>query len=205
MSSLKVQLKGGRKSVERIGAIPDKAKAILLMALNDTVETLRAEFLRDTRGDINVKMALLRERVRITRATRSRLVARLWAEKRGLVLSHFPHKQLWKKGKNGKRKPAGVRVNVGGQATTLSRAFIVASAGSARTKGLIFMRYGPRRSRGERVGRGAYGNDLLSQRVRALYGPSPSQVLETRKPDLALDGQRILRDEVVRQLKRAKL
>lgn len=205
MSGLKVQLKGGRKTVERIGAVPEKSKAILVMALNDTVETLRAQFLRDTRGDINVKMALLRERVRMTRATRARMVSRLWAERRGLVLSHFPHKQLWTKGKNGKRKPAGVQVNVGGKATKLARAFIVESAGSSKTNGLIFMRYGPKRSRAERVGRGAYGTDLLSQRIRALYGPSPSQVLDTRRPELASDGQRILRSEVVRQLKRAKL
>lgn len=205
MSGLKVQLKGGRKTVERIGAVPEKSKAILVMALNDTVETLRAQFLRDTRGDINVKMALLRERVRMTRATRARMVSRLWAERRGLVLSHFPHKQLWTKGKNGKRKRAGVQVNVGGQSTKLARAFIVESAGSSKTNGLIFMRYGPKRSRAERVGRGAYGTDLLSQRIRALYGPSPSQVLDTRRPELASEGQRILRAEVVRQLKRAKL
>lgn len=205
MSGLKVQLKGGRQTVERIGAIPEKSKSIMVMALNDSVETLRAGFLRDTRGDINVKMALLRERVRITRATRSRMTARLWAEKRGLVLSHFPHKQMWTRGKNGKRKRAGVQVNVGGKTTKLGRAFIVGSAGSSRTNGLIFMRFGPTRSRAERAGRGAYGTDLIRQRIRALYGPSPSQVLETRRPELVSEGQRILRGEVVRQLKRTDL
>lgn len=205
MSGLKVKFTGGRQAVERIGAIPEKSKAVLVMALNDTVETLRAQFLREIGGEVNIKRTLLRERVRITRATRGRLVARLWAVRRGLVLSHFPHKQVWTKGKNGKRKRAGVRVNVGGTAKVLKNAFIVESAGSSRTNGLIFVRYGPKRSAAERKGNGPWGYDLLQQRIRALYGPSPSQILETRKPDFQAEGQRILRDEVVRQLKRADL
>jgi hypothetical protein len=205
MSSLKVQLKGGKKAVERLGVLPVKAKAALLMALNDTGETLRAQFIREAGGDINIKRNLLRERVRLTRATSGRLVVRLWAVRKGLVLSHFPHKQLWTKGKNGKRRRAGVRVNVGGAYRTLPGAFIVESAGSAKTNGLIFIRYGPKRSADERKGKGAYGSDMLRQPIRALYGPSPSQMLETRKPDLEAEGRHILRTEVVRQLKRAKL
>ncbi|MEW6460378.1 MAG: phage tail protein [Pseudomonadota bacterium] len=205
MSGVKVKLTGGREAVERLGAIPEKSKAVLVMALNDTVETLRAQFLREIGSDVNIKRNLLRERVRITRATRGRLVARLWAVKRGLVLSHFPHKQVWTKGKSGKRKRAGVRVNVGGTAKVLKNAFIVSTLGSDSTNGLIFVRYGPKRTAAERKGQGAYGSDLLQQRIRALYGPSPSQILETRKPDFQAEGQRILVDEVERQLKRADL
>lgn len=200
-----MSLKGGKRTAERLGVMPEKAKTVVLMALNDTVETLRAHFLREIGGEVNIKRNLLRDRVRITRANRGRLVARLWAVKRGLVLSHFPHKQLWAKGKNGKRRPAGVRVNVGGSAKVLPGAFIVQSAGSGSTNGLIFIRYGPKRSSEERKGQGAYGTDLRQQRIRALYGPSPSQILETRKPDMAAEGDHLLRENVVRQLNRAKL
>lgn len=200
-----MSLKGGKHTAERLGAMPEKAKTVVLMALNDTVETLRAHFLREIGSEINIKRNLLRDRVRITRANRGRLVARLWAVKRGLVLSHFPHKQLWAKGKNGKRRPAGVRVNVGGNAKVLPGAFIVQSAGSGSTNGLIFIRYGPKRSSEESKGQGAYGTDLLQQRIRALYGPSPSQILETRKPDMAAEGDHLLRENVVRQLNREKL
>lgn len=200
-----MSLKGGKHTAERLGAMSEKAKTVVLMALNDTVETLRAHFLREIGSEVNIKRNLLRDRVRITRANRGRLVARLWAVKRGLVLSHFPHKQLWAKGKNGKRRPAGVRVNVGGNAKVLPGAFIVQSAGSGSTNGLIFIRYGPKRSSEERKGQGAYGTDLRQQRIRALYGPSPSQILETRKPDMAAEGDQLLRENVVRQLNRAKL
>jgi len=205
MSGLKLSLKGGKQMAERLGAMPDKAKSVVVMALNDTVETLRAHFLREIGSEVNIKRNLLRERVRITRATRGRMVARLWAEKRGLVLSHFPHKQLWTKGKKGKRRPAGVRVNVGGSAKVLPGAFIVATAGSGSTNGLIFVRYGPKRSKEERAGNGPWGYDMLQQRIRALYGPSPSQILETRKPDMTAEGNQLLRQNVVRQLERAKL
>ena len=205
MSGLHVSLKGGKRTAERLGAMPEKAKTVVVMALNDTVETLRAHFLREIGSEVNIKRNLLRDRVRITRATRGRMVARLWAVKSGLVLSHFPYKQLWTKGKNGKRRRAGVRVNVWGSAKVLPGAFIVESAGSGSTNGLIFVRYGPKRSTAERKGQGAYGTDMLQQRIRALYGPSPSQILETRKPDMATEGDQLLRSNVVRQLNRAKL
>ncbi|MOA56944.1 hypothetical protein D3C78_1810310 [compost metagenome] len=49
------------------------------------------------------------------------------------------------------------------------------------------------------------GLDLARSKIRALYGPSPSQILNSRLPDYQAEGQRILREEIVRQLKRAKL
>lgn len=205
MSGVKVSVKGGKKTLERIDAIDKKARHAVLMALNDTGETLRSNILKDMAGTVNIKRPVIRDRVRLTRARRIGDAVRIWALKKGLVLSHFPHKQLYKKQGKGKRRKAGVQVNVSGRTKVLPGAFIVESAGSGSTNGLIFVREGPKRSLEERRGAGAYGSDLLRQPIRALYGPSPSQILDSQLPDLQADGQRILRAEIVRQLKRAKL
>lgn len=205
MSGVKVTSKGGRKTLERIGQLDKKLRKAVLMAMNDTGETLRAGILKDMSGEVNIKRPVLRDRVRLTKARRVGDVVRIWATKKGLVLSHFPHKQLYEKQKNGKRRKAGVRVNVSGQTKVLPGAFIVKTLGSGSTDGLIFVREGPKRSLEERRGAGPFGYDLLRQPIRALYGPSPSQILETRKPDYEAEGDRILDREVRRQIERANL
>lgn len=198
MTGFRITVDGVKESLKRIDAIPTKAKSAVVMAINDTAETIRARVLRDIGGEVNIKRQLLRERVMLTRATRGRLSARVWALKKGLVLSHFPHQQLWTKGKNGKRRRAGVRVNVSGKTSLMPGAFIVALAGSGKTDGLIFVRTG-NRSKEERVG------GLSRSKIKALYGPSPSQILNTHLPDYATEGQRLLDSNVRRQLERAKL
>lgn len=205
MSGIKLSAKGGRKSLERVGAIDKKLRKAVLMAMNDTGESLRSNILKDMSGEVNIKRPVIRDRVRLTKARRLGDVVRIWALKKGLVLSHFPHKQLYEKQKGGKRRKAGVRVNVSGQTKVLPGAFIVKTLGSGSTDGLIFVREGPKRSLEERRGAGAYGADLLRQPIRALYGPSPSQILETRKPDYEVEGDRILDREIRRQIERAKL
>lgn len=202
--SVKVGFKGGKAAIKRLQVADEKAKRAVLMATNDTGETLRAQILREMGDTVNIKRNTLRERVILTRAASWSGQVRIWAKRKGLVLSHFPHKQLYQKQKKGKRRRAGVRVNVSGRTRVLPGAFIVESAGSGSTNGLIFIRTG-KRSKAERIGMSAGGMDLARSKIRALYGPSPSQILNSRLPDYQAEGQRILREEIARQLKRAKL
>ncbi len=198
MTGFRITVDGAKETLKRLDAIPAKSRSALVMAVNDTAETIRAHVLRDITGEVNIKRQLLRERVLLTRATRGRISARVWALKKGLVLSHFPHKQLWTKGKGGKRRRAGVQVNVSGRTSVLPGAFIVALAGSGKTDGLIFIRTG-KRSKEER------GGGLSRSKIEALYGPSPSQILNTHLPDYTAEGERLLNANVRRQLERAKL
>ncbi|MBV2132046.1 phage tail protein [Pseudomonas sp. MAP12] len=202
--SVRVGLKGGQAAIKRLAVAEDKAKRAVLMATNDTGETLRAQILREMGSTVNIKRQTLRERVILTRAASWSGKVRIWARRKGLVLSHFPHKQLYQKQKKGKRRRAGVQVNVSGHTRLLPGAFIVESAGSGSTNGLIFIRTG-KRSKAERIGMASGGLDLARSKIRALYGPSPSQILDSKLPDYQSAGQRILREEIVRQLKRAKL
>lgn len=202
--SVKVGFKGGKEALKRLQAADEKAKRAVLMATNDTGETLRARILREMGSTVNIKRNTLRERVILTRAASWDGVVRIWAKRKGLVLSHFPHRQLYERAKKGKRRRAGVQVNVSGRVRVLPGAFIVEALGSGSTNGLIFIRTG-KRTKAERLGMSADGGDLSRSKIKALYGPSPSQILDTKLPDYTAEGQRILREEIVRQLKRAKL
>lgn len=203
--SVKVGFKGGKAALKRLEVAEEKARRAVLMATNDTGETLRARILREMGDTVNIKRNTLRERVILTRATRWNGQARIWALRKGLVLSHFPHKQLYRKEKGRKKKRrAGVQVNVSGRTRVLPGAFIVEALGSGKTNGLIFIRTG-KRSKAERIGMAADGGDLSRTKIKALYGPSPSQILDTKLPDYQAEGQRILREEIARQLKRANL
>ncbi|SEQ91189.1 Prophage minor tail protein Z (GPZ) [Azotobacter beijerinckii] len=202
--SVRVGFRGGREALKRLEAVDEKAKRAVLMATNDTGETLRAQILREMGAAVNIKRNTLRERVILTRAASWSGQVRIWARRKGLVLSHFPHRQLYRKQKKGKRRRAGVQVNVSGRTRILPGAFIVESAGSGSTNGLIFIRTG-KRSKAERLGMAADGGDLSRTKIQALYGPSPSQILNSKLPDYQAAGQRILREEIVRQLKRTKL
>lgn len=188
MSGVKVSLSGLKEQLSRLDEVPKKINRAALMALNDTGETLRAQILKEMGETVNIKRQVLRDRVRITKARRIADAVRIWALKRGLVLSHFPHKQMYRTRKKGKRVRAGIRVNVGGTEKYLPGAFIVPSMGSSKTDGLIARRT---------------GKDRLP--IEVLYGPSPSQILNTRLPDYREEGERVLRREVLRQLERADL
>lgn len=188
MSGVKVNVKGQQDALKRLDVLPQKIRRAALMALNDTGETLRAQILREMGGEVNIKRPVLRDRVRLTKARRWGDTVRIWALKRGLVLSHFPHRQMYEKRKKGKRVRAGIRVNVSGVEKTLKGAFLIRSLGSSKTDGLIARRT---------------GKDRLP--IKILYGPSPSQILNTRLPDYQAEGERVLRRELVRQLERADL
>lgn len=202
--SVRIGFKGGKQALKRLEVADEKAKRAVLMATNDTGETLRAQILREMGRTVNIRRNVLRERIILTRAARWNGKVRIWALRKGLVLSHFPHKQLYERQKKGKRRRAGVQVNVSGRTRVLPGAFIVKSAGSDKTDGLIFIRTG-KRSKAERLGMAADGGNLSRSKIKALYGPSPSQILDTKLPDYQAEGRRILREEIVRQLKRAKL
>lgn len=188
MSGVKVSLAGVRDELTRLDELPKKVNKAALMALNDTGENLRAQILKEMGEKVNIKRQVLRERVRLTKARRLGEVVRIWALKKGLVLSHFPHRQLYRSRKKGKRVRAGIRVNVSGTEKVLRGAFIVPSLGSSKTDGLIARRIGKERLP-----------------IEILYGPSPSQILSTRLPDYREEGERVLRQEVARQLERIGL
>lgn len=169
----------GRQMLKRLDAAEERTRRATLMAINDTAETLRARMLREIGGAARFQRHLLRERIILARARTWHDSAHIWAKRKGLPLSKFPHKALYRQQKKGKRRQKGVQVNVAGRAAVMPGAILLGSMIAIRNK--------------------------QSGRLKALYGPSPSQIFNSNLLDYRAQGERILRDNIMRQLQRAKM
>lgn len=184
--SIRVQFKGAEQLLARMDANPARIRRAIQLALNTVGRATRTNSWREIRDELNLKPSYIRKEVNFIPATLESLRVVIYARKRGITLSQFPHKQLWRKGKNGKRIKAGVRVSVGKGWTELVEGAFIAPIGPAG--GLI----------AERIGKPRLP-------VEILHGPSPSQVMNSKLADIAETANRQLPIEVRRQLKRADL
>ncbi|TLX65073.1 hypothetical protein DN820_01810 [Stutzerimonas nosocomialis] len=184
--SIRVEFRGAGMQEERLEAIPGKLRRAIQMALNTVGRRTRTKGWRAIREEINLKPSYIRDEVNFIPATLEQLRVIIFARKRGVTLSQFPHKQLYRRGKNGKRVKAGVRVNVGHNWTELNEGAFIAPIGPAG--GLI----------AERIGKPRLP-------VEVLHGPSPSQVLGRQLDELGAEAEQDLDAEVERQLNRTDL
>lgn len=184
--SIRVRFKGGDAELGRLDAVPSKLRRAVQLALNTIGRATRTQSWREIRAEINLKPSYIRNEVNFIPATQEELRVIIFARRRGVTLSQFPFKQLWRQGKAGRRAKAGVRVSVGKGWTELVEGAFIAPIGPPG--GLIV----------ERVDKPRLPLDVL-------HGPSPSQVLNTKLDDLGADAERKLGPEIERQLKRADL
>ncbi|AVO56173.1 phage tail protein [Ectopseudomonas mendocina] len=181
--SVRVEFRG---DANRFDAAPDKLRRAIQLALNTVGRSTRTQSWREIRDEINLKPSYIQNEVNFLPATPENLRVIIYARKRGVTLSQFPHRQLWRRGKNGQRVAAGVRVDVGKGWTELVKGAFIAPVGPAG--GLI----------AERIGKPRLP-------VEILHGPSPSQVLNTKLDDIGADAEPKLEAEIERQLRRIDL
>lgn len=184
--SVRVEFKDAGRFGGRLEQVPAKLRRAIQLALNTVGRGTRTQSWREIRDEINLKPSYIRNEVNFIPATPEQLRVIIFARKRGVTLSQFPHRQLWKRGKNGKRVRAGVRVNISQGWTELNEGAFIAPIGPAG--GLIAERTGKPRLP-----------------LEVLHGPSPSQVLSTKLDDIGRDAERKLTPEIERQLRRIKL
>lgn len=184
--SVRVEFKGSSRFAGRLDQMPPKLRRAIQLALNTVGRRTNTRSWRAIRDEINLKPSYIRQEVNFIPATADQLRVIIFARKRGVTLSQFPHRQLWKRGKNGKRVKAGVRVSVSSGTTELNEGAFIAPVGPAG--GLI----------AERISKPRLP-------LEVLHGPSPSQVLGTLLDDLAEQAERDLDVETERQLNRADL
>lgn len=184
--SIQVRFKGGEAELGRLDVLPSKLRRAVQLALNTIGRSTRTQSWREIRDEINLKPSYIQNEVNFIPATLDELRVIIFARKRGVTLSQFPYRQLWRRGKTGKRVKAGVSVSVGKGWTELVKGAFVAPIGPPG--GLI----------AERVGKPRLP-------LEVLHGPSPSQVLSTKLDDIGADAERKLEPEIERQLKRADL
>ncbi|MNZ06983.1 hypothetical protein D3C78_237480 [compost metagenome] len=184
--SVRVEFRGAEQALADLKTTPERLRRAVQLALNTVGRRTRTRSWRAIRDEINLKPSYIRNEVNFIPATPDELRVILYARKQGVTLSQFPHKQLWRRGKGGKRVKAGVRVNVGHNWTELVEGAFIAPIGGVG--GLIVERHGKPRLP-----------------IDVLRGPSPSQVLGTLLQDIGDQAERDLEQETRRQLNRIDL
>ncbi|MEH6500148.1 phage tail protein [Halopseudomonas aestusnigri] len=184
--TVQVDVSGLDGELQRMASVPGKLQRAIRLALNTVGRRVRTISWREVRDEINLKPSYIRNEVNFIPATADELRVIIYARKKGVTLSQFPHKQLYRRGKDGRRVKAGIRVRVSSSDTELIQGAFIAPIGPAG--GLIV----------ERIRKPRLP-------VEVLHGPSPSQVLNTKLDDIGEQAEALLADEIERQLARADL
>lgn len=184
--TIRIDGRGLDAGQQRLDAMPAKMVTAIRLALNTIGRRTRTIAWREIREEINLKPSYIRNEVNFIPARDETLYVVIYARRKGVTLSQFPHQVIWKKGRSGRRVRAGVRVSIGKGTTELVQGAFIAPIGPAG--GLIV----------ERMSKPRLPIDVL-------HGPSPSQVMDTKLDDIGGQSGRLLRPEVERQLKRANL
>lgn len=184
--SIRIDTRGIDAELKRLDAAPAKLARAVRLALNTVGRRTRTIAWREIREEINLKPSYIRNEVNFIPATEAALRVVIYARRKGVTLSQFPHRQVHRRGKNGRRVKAGIRVNVGKGDVELVEGAFIAPIGPPG--GLIV----------ERIGKPRLPIDVL-------HGPSPSQVMDTKLDDIGDQADVLLRHEIERQLQRAAL
>jgi len=184
--SIRIDAKGLEAQLQRLDSAPARLTRAVRLALNTVGRRARTIAWREIREEINLKPSYIRNEVNYIPATEAALQVVIYARRKGVTLSQFPHRQLYRRGKNGKRVKAGIRVSVSKTSVELVEGAFIAPIGPAG--GLIV----------ERIGKPRLPIDVL-------HGPSPSQVMETKLDDIGDQADSLLQREIERQLNRLDL
>jgi hypothetical protein len=159
-------------------ALPDQLKKAVVVALNRTIDRMRAEANRRIRKGLALKSTYVRDHLYRLFASNSMATpeARLVGSGRTL-LSRYPHRQLFQKGTSVEKFRAGVSVTVRpGVSKRMEGAFLLTLRGG--TPGIATRR------------RGAARGD-----INVMHGPSVSQALAKHQKGLEQFGIETFREQ----------
>lgn len=194
--SVRVDIRGLAAFEGQLREMPERFEKAARLALNSVGRSMRTHAWREIRDEINLKPSFIRNEINFIPATPGELRVVLWARRRGALLSNFPHAQLWRPGKTVARKKSGVRVDVGRGWNDFNKGAFIVPGGQA--KGLIAEPVKPARY---------YTRKGETKKVlfEVMYGPSVSQLLDSRLEEFAEIAEQKLESEVRRQLSRDNL
>jgi hypothetical protein len=172
-------------------AIMDKAR---VRAINRTATTVRAESVRQIRGQVALAAGYVRPRLRIINANRSRPSALIQTPTRGTLLTRSRYREL------AKRRGINVTVKTGGTRNMKGAFLLPLKAGKRAAEAGTNVGIAIHRS-GRSKGVWAYRRGNRTYYVQVLYGPSVSQVFETLQPALVGFARTKLRAELVAQIR----
>ena len=92
--TVQVDVSGLDGELQRMAGVPGKLQRAIRLALNTVGRRVRTISWREVRDEINLKPSYIRNEVNFIPATQDELRVIIYARKKGVTLSQFPHKQL---------------------------------------------------------------------------------------------------------------
>jgi len=151
----------------------DRLPSAVASALNKAGRGARTSGLELMFKQSALPRSYIRQKLILGRASPANPEVRIFAEKRGVLLSRYPYKQIYTKSKSGKRKPAGISIKIKperGAQTGSSWFLIKLRAGIQAGAGPMAI--------ARRLGKSRYPIDVL-------HGPSISQMWQSLRTEAA--------------------
>lgn len=155
------------------GRIPSAARlsSVTASAINKVARAVRADALERIFEQSLLPRSYVRERIVLVRASPGNPEAIIKSPKRGVLLTRYPYRQLYKRGKSGKRIAAGISIRI--------------KPGRAPIRAPWFVR---RLRAGQQSGAGALGiaraDPSRPGKIEVLHGPSVSQIFSSVRRDI---------------------
>lgn len=201
---IKIDVLGDDSLQEYLRAMPGKATKAARLAVNDTIRHGRARAKREIMSQVKLKASYLDgsssrgQRLGTTLANDQNLKGSIIGRREPTSLLRFVEQRLSAPGRTGRRRAAGVVVNVSGRRKIMPKAFVMNLRNG--NEGLAI-----RLPKGQRPSRYKASKPLYSSRdsnVFLLYGPSVQQVFDDVAEDLQPELARYLNTEFLRQFGR---
>lgn len=171
---------GIEKALKALTDLSVKSEKANVQALNKAIDQVRALTVRAIRSELALPAGYVRDKLRIYGANASRPEATIRAAKRGVLLTRFSHKQLYRRGKTVPSRTAGVRVTITPrQPATFRGGFLVPLKRNQEAGG---------NGLGLAVRKPGEGKDY-----EVLHGPSVSQAFQLLRKDIAPQAAEIYR------------
>lgn len=156
MSDITIKVDRGQllKVELMLNGIKKGSKRAIMRSINKTVTKSKTRSSQEIKKQVNLKASYIKSKLKVYRASISRLYARISSQRRGLLLTRYGARQL--------KTGVSVKVKSRGQRKLLRGAFLIKlRAGNVNNVGAVGVAY--------RKGKGRTPVDVL-------HGPSVSQV-----------------------------
>ncbi|MDR9499968.1 MAG: phage tail protein, partial [Hydrogenovibrio sp.] len=153
-----LKLKGAdvNRLIKLVSSVDGGAEKALYRTLKDAQKKGKVEASKQVRTQLNLKKAYVDGKIKTGKISYTNLTARIYASKRGLLLSRFKHRKL-------KRGGVNVKVKKGGATKRMPGAFLIRGLKNSGATGIAIRKKG---------------------KLDVLHGPSVSQVMDTFLPDI---------------------
>jgi len=170
---MKIVIKGLDDIVKNIKDSEDKIIAAQNSAINKTAAKAKTLASKEIRAQVNLKAGYVGKHLTIKKSTFNTLTASIWATKRGVLMTRYPHRKIKK----------GVKVNIkkGGGYRLIGGGFIMTNLSNSGASGIAVRENG---------------------KIKMLYSPSVSQVFNTVRDDITPETDKYLQLQFEREIKR---